>query len=52
MTVNITNIYKMDIVVDSSPFALIKSFEKSFQRVSLRVTAVHSQFKADHHKKK
>lgn len=42
----------MDIVVDySSPFALIKASEISFQRVSLRAAVVHSQFKGDHHKK-
>lgn len=43
----------MGIVVDySSPFALIKSFEISVQRVGLTAAAVHSQCKADHHKKK
>lgn len=43
----------MDIVVDySSPFALIKAFEISFQKVGIRAAAIHNQFKADHHKKK
>lgn len=48
----VTNIYKMDTVVDySSPFALIKACEISFQRVSFGAAAVHSEFKVDHHKK-
>lgn len=42
----------MDNIVDySSPFALIKACEISFQRESLGAAAVHSEFKADHHKK-
>ena len=47
----VTNIYKIDTVVDySSPFALIKVCEISFQRVSLGAAAGHGEFKADHHK--
>lgn len=43
----------MGIGVDySSCFALIKSFQISVQRVGLTAATVHSQCKADHHKKK
>lgn len=42
----------MDTVDYSSPFALIKACEINFQRVGLRAAALHSQLKADHHKKK